>query len=72
MSIFFTTNITSIFKEGETECENNYRPVTILSNVSKVFERFFLDKYQSRSCHTVQSAIWLTFSEFLIFCKFIS
>ena len=32
-------NITPVFKKGRTECKNNYRPISILSNVSKIFKR---------------------------------
>ena len=32
-------NITPVFKKGEKESENNYRSVSILSNVLKVFEK---------------------------------
>ena len=35
-------NITPVFKKGERECKNNYRPVCILSNVSKIFESIIL------------------------------
>ena len=31
-------NITPGFKKGKRDCKNNYRPVSILSNVSKIFE----------------------------------
>ena len=31
-------NISPVFKKGERECKNNYRPVSILPNVSKIFE----------------------------------
>ena len=33
------TNITSDFKKGERYSKGNYRPISILSNVSKIFER---------------------------------
>ena len=32
-------NIAPVFKKGERDCKNNYRPVSIFSNVSKIFER---------------------------------
>ena len=32
-------NITPIHKKGSKHCKGNYRPVSILSNVSKIFER---------------------------------
>ena len=38
-SILRQANITLVFKKGEVECKNNYRPVSIFSDVSKVFER---------------------------------
>ena len=37
-------NITPVFKKGERECKNNYRPVSILSNVSKIFERIIFNQ----------------------------
>ena len=35
-----------MFKKGEREYKNNYKPVSILSNVSKIFERIISGKYQ--------------------------
>ena len=40
-------NIIPIFKAGETELVGNYRPVSLLSTVSKVFERAFFSKLSS-------------------------
>ena len=37
-SVLKQANITPVFKKGERECKNNYRPVSILSNVSKILE----------------------------------
>ena len=56
-SVLKQANITPVFKKGERECKNNYRPVSILFNVSKIFERIifrqipnymdsFFSKYQ--------------------------
>ena len=56
-SILTLADIIPIFKKGDKECKNNYRPVTILPNMSKIFERIifrqisnymesFLSKYQ--------------------------
>ena len=38
-SVLKQANITPVFKKGERECKNKYRPVSIFSNVSKIFER---------------------------------
>ena len=50
-------NITSVFKKGDRNSKDNYMPVSILPNISKIFERCifrqlysfmfeFLSKYQ--------------------------
>ena len=40
-------NIIPIFKSGETDAVGNYRPVSLLSTVSKVFERAFYSRLSS-------------------------
>ena len=56
-SIFTLADIIPVFKIGDKECKNNYRPVSILPNMLKIFERIifsqisnymesFLSKYQ--------------------------
>jgi hypothetical protein len=40
-------NIIPIFKAGETDVIGNYRPVSLLSSVSKVFERAFYSRLAS-------------------------
>ena len=39
LSALKKANIILVFKKGERECKNNYRPVSILSHVSKIFVR---------------------------------
>ena len=38
-SILTLADIIPVFKKGDKECRNNYRPVSILNNMSKIFER---------------------------------
>ena len=43
-SILKIENITPVYKKGERDCKDNYRPVSIFSNVSKIFERCMLEQ----------------------------
>ena len=36
-SILTPADIIPVFKKDDKECKNNYRPVSILSNMSKIF-----------------------------------
>ena len=56
-SILKNVTITPVFKKGDTNSKDNYRPVSILPNISKIFQRCifrqlsnfmdqFLPKYQ--------------------------
>ena len=54
-SVLKQTNITAVFKKLERYSKDNYRPVSILPNVSKIFERCmfcqtneFMDIFSSR------------------------
>ena len=58
-SILTLADIIPVFKKGDKEYKNNYRPVSILPNMPKIFERIifrqisnymesFLSKYQCR------------------------
>ena len=38
-SVLKQANITPVFKKGDRYSKDNYRPVSILPNVSKIFER---------------------------------
>ena len=52
-SVLKQANITPVFKKRERECKNNYRPVSILSNVSKIFERIMfrqISNYMDYQC----------------------
>ena len=46
-SVLKQANITPVYKKGERESKNNYRPVSILSNISKIFERIMFRKISS-------------------------
>ena len=37
-------DVTPVFKKGDPQSVKNYRPVNVLPNVSKVFERIMLKK----------------------------
>ena len=43
-SILTLADIIPVFKKGDKECKNNYEPVSILSNMSKIFERIIFRK----------------------------
>ena len=54
-SVLKLANITPAFKKGDRNSKENYRPVSILSNISKIFERCmfrqissFMDSYLSK------------------------
>ena len=38
-SILKDASITPVFEKGDRNCKDNYRPVRILPNVCKIFER---------------------------------
>ena len=43
-SVLKQDNITPVFKKGERYSRDNYRPVSILTNVSKIFEQWMFRK----------------------------
>ena len=54
-SVFKLADVTPIFKKGSKNSKDNYRPISILRNLSKVFENImykqmttFMDKYFSK------------------------
>ena len=51
-------DITSVFKKGDSTKKENYRPISTLSNLSKVFERILHDQ--------ISNFIEPKFSKFLV------
>ena len=49
-------DITPVFKKGDRNLRDNYRPVSILSNISKIFERC-INKFQNLWSHCSQNTI---------------
>ena len=43
-SVLKQVNMTPVFKKGETYFKDNHRPVSILPNVSKIFQRYMFRK----------------------------
>ena len=48
-SILTLGHVIPVFKKGDKACKNNFRPVSILSNMSKIFERLI---FRQVSNHT--------------------
>ena len=46
-SILALADIIPVFKKRDKECKNNYRPVSILPNMSKIFERIIFRQISS-------------------------
>ena len=44
-----------VFKKGEAEFTENYRPISLLSLVSKVLERCVLDSFSDRLSELVKA-----------------
>jgi len=38
-------NVTPLFKQGDRDDLNNYRPISVISVIAKVFERIVYDQY---------------------------
>ena len=53
-SVLKQANITPVFKKGERYSKDNYRPVSILPNVSKIFEQ-----YVSLPCLKSGDLLWI-------------
>ena len=57
-----------VFKKGSRLTVSNYRPISLLSNINKIFEKLifnrvysFLEKQRSVSCNLLQSFIlWMS------------
>ena len=72
IDVFKVAKVIPVFKKGGVELVNNYRPISLLPVVSKIFERIIYDKmvsflnkhgilsesqYGFRKCHSTQHAI---------------
>ena len=57
-SSFKQANITSVFKKGERYSKDNYRPVSILPNVSKIFERFMFRHIKIYRSVFIKTPVW--------------
>ena len=44
---FKISRITPIFKKGSKKCINNYRPISVLCNLSKLFDSLIYDRVHS-------------------------
>ena len=65
----FQIKITKILKKGDTKILNNYRPISLLPTISKVFERVIYNKlYNYLNTHDIitnrQYGFWRYNSEF--------
>ena len=43
-------NIVPIHKKGSRQCKNNYRPISLLPILGKIFEKLLFDKIYSHLC----------------------
>ena len=60
-------NVIPLFKSDDPELFNNYRPVSLLCTVSKVFERIMYNRLLSRWIqNSVFISIWLSETSFYI------
>ena len=48
---FKTARVVPLYKKGDCNSEGNYRPVSILPVVSKIFERIVYNQFYSYLCH---------------------
>ena len=48
-------NLVSVYKKGEAECAEDYRPISRLSLVSRVLERCVLISFQDLLCEVVRA-----------------
>ena len=48
-------NVVPVFKKGDADCVENYRPISLLSNISKLLERCVLNKIRDHVLQYMQS-----------------
>ena len=57
-SVLKQTNITPVFKKGERYSKDNYRPVSILPNVSKIFGRCMFRQINEYMDVFIKTPMW--------------
>ena len=57
---FEFADVTPVYKNNSKNSEHNYRPVSILSNISKIYERCLYDQIQFSSilfCQNISAGV---------------
>ena len=71
-SLLKPENITSVHKKDSKSSKDHYRPVSILSNISKIYERFMfkqLSKYMSQSFQNFSAVLGKVLAPSSAFCE---
>ena len=70
-SILTLADIIPVFKKGDKECKNNYRPVSILPNMSKIFGKIIfrqISNYRNLFCQSINVAFEKVLAHNIAFC----
>ena len=63
-------NLTPVFKKDEDTPKVNYRPVSVLTALSKVYEKVMYDKRYNTFCrHLSEKPLWIPKEPFLLHCS---
>ena len=58
-SLLKLTDVTPVFKKGDPTSVKNYRPVSVLPNVSKFFERIMLKRILEQMNKYLSQNLWI-------------